>query len=133
MIIILDASAAAELVMKRTLAKPIEKALTAAEAVLAPELFVAEITNVFWKYHVLQSLDRSLCEMAIRIALQLPDEILPDREFAIQAFELGAQTKLSSYDMFYAALALKKGGKLLTLDKKLARGAKNLNISTFAF
>jgi len=128
MILVLDASAAAELIMHRPNGGRIAAALSGAERVLAPGLYCYEITNVFWKYYALGRVPLSVCEQALRRGLALPDELIAGTELAVEAFALAGLTRLSAYDMFYAVLARRFGGVLATMDQKLQAAARQHNI-----
>ena len=49
MIVVLDASAAIEIILQLDQARLFEKTLSDSELVLAPDTYPSEITNVFWK------------------------------------------------------------------------------------
>ena len=50
MIAVLDTSAAVEVVLKRESATLFSHFLAEADLVMAPNILIAEATNVFWKY-----------------------------------------------------------------------------------
>ncbi len=50
MIIVLDASAAIEIALKREFSNQFRELLRNSDLVLAPDTFPSEITNIFWKY-----------------------------------------------------------------------------------
>lgn len=52
MIIVLDTSAAVEIVLQRQRAIFLGKNVVQADWIIAPTLFISEVTNVFWKYYV---------------------------------------------------------------------------------
>ena len=51
MIIVLDTSAAVEIVLQREHAIYLGRKVAEADWIIAPSLFIPEITNVFWKYY----------------------------------------------------------------------------------
>ena len=120
MIIILDASAAVEIVLRRENSKRLLPYIEDAEWILAPGLFVSEITNVFWKYHKFNKLPLEQCEKGIEFSVNLPDEYSDDHTLYKEAFALGCQISKPIYDMFYLVLARRNSGYLMTLDKTLA-------------
>lgn len=128
MIIILDASAAIEIVLQRSSCKPFENYLTESDWIMAPGLFIAEVSNVFWKYYKFSNLPLEQCEKAIEYAVDLPDEYCDDRTLYKEAFLLGCKVSKPVYDMFYLVLARRNSGYLLTLDKTLASEAKNQSV-----
>ncbi len=128
MILILDASAATEIVLQRKRYKNFETYLIEAEWIISPGLFIAEISNVFWKYHKLADLPMEQCEKAVEYAISLPDEYCDDQTLYREAFSLGCQIGKPIYDMFYLVLARRNSGHLLTLDKSLATEAKKQSV-----
>jgi len=128
MIVVVDASAAVELVLRRPQADAIARHLEEAEWVLAPALFVAEVTNAMWKYHYFNGLPVDLCETAITDALALPDTYAEDHELARETFALAAQTQRPAYDAFYLVLSRRHDGLLLTLDASLQGVARKQSI-----
>lgn len=128
MILILDASAATEIVLQGKTSKHFEDYLKDADWITAPGLYIAEISNVFWKYHKFGNISLEQCERAIEYAINLPDEYSDDQELYKEAFLLGCKCNKPVYDMFYIILARRNSGYLLTLDKKLAAEAKKQSV-----
>lgn len=124
MIIILDTSAAIEIILGRKYAKKLGGQVADANWVIAPGLFIPEVTNVFWKYFQFSDLPISQCEMFIEETLDLPDEYVNDAMLYKEAFALACQTQKPVYDMFFLTLARRNNGYLMTLDKALAQTAK---------
>ena len=52
MIVVLDASAAIKIILNHTSAKGFSDVLKKSDWVIAPDIFVSEVTNAFWKYHL---------------------------------------------------------------------------------
>jgi len=128
LIIILDASAAIKIVLQRKNSKTFENYLTESDWIMAPGLFIAEVSNVFWKYYKFGNLPLEQCEKAIEYAVDLPDEYCDDRALYREAFSLGCKVGKPVYDMFYLVLARRNNGYLLTLDKSLATEAKKQSL-----
>ena len=130
--IIIDASAAVELVLKRAKASAIGEAIAQADLVMAPDLYAAEVTNVFWKCYAFEHLPMPDCEAALSAALALPDEFFLSRDLAAEALALSCLAKMPAYDMIYAVLARRSGGEILTLDGKLIKVAtqQGIRVST---
>ena len=128
MIAVLDTSAAVELVLNGARAGSVAAFLTNVESVLAPELFVAEACNVFWKYYHFQNVPAPVCEMGLSKCLELVNEFVPGSNLQAEAFALACLTSMTAYDMFYLALARRHNATLLTLDKDLADCAKKQGV-----
>ncbi len=132
MILILDASAAAEIILQGKKYKTFEHYITEADWITSPGLFISEISNVFWKYHKMADLPLEQCERAIDYAINLPDEYCDDRILYREAFSLGCKIGKPVYDMFYLVLARRNSGYLLTLDKSLVKEAKKQSVKVIS-
>lgn len=129
MILVLDASAAVEVVLRRAGACKLEQRLCDADWVIAPTLFAAEAANAFWKYHRFEDLPLEQCERALDQALSLPDDLLDDRELAREAFALACLARVTAYDALYMVLARRHNARLLTMDQALRRACRKHSIS----
>jgi predicted nucleic acid-binding protein len=128
MIIVLDTSAAAEIVLQRENSVSLGKNIVQAEWVITPTLFISEITNVFWKYYVFKDMPLELCEQAIDRAVSLPDEFVSEKDLYREAFTLGCLTQMPIYDMFFLVLARRNNAYLMTMDISLKKIAKKNSI-----
>lgn len=128
MIIVLDTSAAVEIVLKRERAISLGKNVVQADWIIAPTLFISEITNVFWKYYVFKDMPLELCEQAIDSAVSLPDEFISEKDLYKEAFTLGCLTQKPTYDMYFLVLTRRINGYLMTMDISLKEVAKKNSI-----
>lgn len=128
MIVVLDASAAIELVLQRGSARQVGNQLLDADWVIAPNLYISEITNVFWKYQKLADYPFDECEKNIEQVIALPDEFVTEIDLYREAFSAGCMLGLSVYDMMYLVLARRHSAVLLSMDKRLNSAAKKSGI-----
>jgi predicted nucleic acid-binding protein len=126
--LVLDASAAVEVVLARGKARQFEHLLEEADQVLAPDLIIPEVVNTFWEYHHIQNLSLITCDQAIEFAIGLLDALVPCKELYREAFLLARTARLPAYDMFYLALARREDAGLLTTDRALSREAERQGI-----
>ena len=126
--LVLDASAAIEIVLNRAKAPQFARMLGEADEVLAPELLVAEVVNVIWKYHQFENLDLGSCDRALEDGFGLVDSLVPCLELYREAFLLARTTRRPAYDMFYLALARREDAGFLTLDGALRKEATRQGI-----
>jgi predicted nucleic acid-binding protein len=131
MIIVLDASAAVEVVLNRKQAENLSDLLSLADSVIVPSLFIAEVTNVFWKYYKHSDMPINECGQYLDSALKIPDEVIDINEMAHETLNAAALTGMTAYDMFYMVLARRDGAHLMTLDKKLKMIAKKQGINIY--
>ena len=130
MIVVLDASAAVELVLQREHSVQIGEKIIGADWVIAPNLYISEITNVFWKYQKLVDYPYDECEKNIDQSVALPDEFMAEIDLYREAFNLGCKLGHSVYDMMYLVLARRHSAILLTVDKKLVASATKSGVRT---
>ena len=125
---VLDASAAIEIVLGRAHAPRFAEAIEEADAVLAPELYVAEVVNTIWKYHRFESMGLPACDRALDAAIGLVDILVSAKDLYGEAFLLARTTGRSAYDMFYLALARREDAAFLTLDAALRKEAERQGV-----
>lgn len=119
MIVVVDVSAAAEILLHKPESTRLAEAVADAEWVLAPDIYTAELCNVFWKHHQFRSLSRGACEQAIAQGLAMPDAFADARELQREAFTMACVCRRPVYDMLYLVLARRHSARLLTMDKQL--------------
>ena len=129
MIAVLDASAAIEIAINKPSSALLRETLIKADLVLAPDIFPSEITNAFWKYGTFSDLPADKCEKGIAYCLDLIDDYIDTRGLCFEALAESLRTKHSAYDLFYLVAARRNNAVLATRDKKLAKIAKEMNIS----
>ncbi len=121
-------SAAVELILNQSSARHINAILSKANVVMAPDLYIAEVTNVFWKYNQYEELPEDICEQSIEKALELIDEFVESRTLYKEAFSLSCMAKHPVYDMLYLVLTRRTSGIFLTADKNLGKLASKYSI-----
>lgn len=126
--VVVDASAAIEVVLGRGKARQLALVLEAADEVLAPELLVPEVVNTVWKYHRFENLSLSACDRALELALALVDVLISCKDLYREAFLLARTARRPAYDMFYLALARREDAAFLTIDASLRREAERQGI-----
>jgi predicted nucleic acid-binding protein len=89
------------------------------EALIAPELIVAEVLNAIWKRFLAGDAD---IRQGPRVAAVLPKVLAQIRSLgplAARALEIAAELRHPAYDCFYLALAEECSAKLVTADRLL--------------
>ena len=90
-------------------------------ALAAPQLVLAEATNVLRRLELAGHISRLEANSAHNDLLDLDVELFPFAPFAVRVWEL--RKNLTSYDAWYVALAEALEIPLSTLDRKLTRAA----------
>lgn len=128
MITILDASAAVAIAMNLPESIKFQPNIDTSDMVIAPDLFVAEVSNAIWKYVRVGILDSDQGCSALERAVSLVDTFEPGQMLYKEAFALSVDHLHPVYDALYLVLARRHNGVLATLDKRLAELASKLHI-----
>ena len=130
MTIILDSSAAVEISLNRKQASFFSDILLKADWVIVPDLFVSEVSNVFWKYNQFENLPLEICESTLDSTISLIDDFIDSKSLYKEAFSFACLTQHSVYDMMYLVVTRRENGILLSVDQKLIRLANKYSIKT---
>ena len=117
--VVLDASAALQVVLRLDDFHPLVDVLRSASTVVAPRLFAAETANVLWKYVRAGHLSESEAVEALRAALSLVTHPIDDVDVAVEALSTATRYHHPVYDAMYATLARRLGGAVATRDRRL--------------
>jgi predicted nucleic acid-binding protein len=128
MIAILDVSAAIEIILKKDKALRYEGICQTASWVIAPGLYIAEISNVLWKYNKAKLINHEECIEYVESGINLIDDFIDLNDLWKESLGEGIKNNHSIYDMYYAILARRNEGTLITNDKELAAICKNMKI-----
>jgi predicted nucleic acid-binding protein len=128
MIAVLDISGVMEIIMKTNKGSRFHEALKKTTKVIAPDLYVSELTNTIWKYYKAKLLTEDSCVIKAEEGLKFIDEFINSKELWEEALGEGIRNNHPIYDMYYAVLARRNNGTLITSDGDLAKICKNLKI-----
>ena len=121
--IVIDASAAVELLLRTPLAPIVEKTLfQARETVHAPHLLDIEATQAIRTHVRFGNIDVDRASEALADLADFPLQRYSHTILLQRVWEL--RNALTAYDAVYVALAEALGASLLTCDKRLASTAK---------
>lgn len=130
MIIVLDTSAAIEILLNKEESDKYKKMITEADAVIAPELYISEITNVSWKYNRIAKFGHKECYELAEDGINLIDQFINEKDLWKEALREAMSNDHSVYDCLYVICARRNDGVLLTKDQKLKKLCKKLKIDT---
>ncbi len=120
MIVVLDASAAVEMLLRTAVGAPLAERLLAPDISLnAPYLLDVEVTQVLRRFVARSGLDPARGRQALQDLADLPLERYPHDFLLSRAWEL--RENLTAYDAVYVALAEVLGATLLTGDGRISR------------
>lgn len=118
---VVDASVAVKWFVRENLHEEALALLDLGEPLAAPDLIVAEVTNIVWKKVVRNEISR---EQASVIAIAIPRYIPalhPSADLSERALEIALALNHPVYDCLYLACAEAVDGILITADRKLFR------------
>jgi predicted nucleic acid-binding protein len=119
-LIVIDASAAIELVLQTELGEKVElRALAPQERLYAPHLLDLEVAQVLRRLTHLKEITTSRAQEALDDYAGLLVERVAHRDLLLRVWQLREST--AAYDGAYIALAEALNAPLLTCDAKLAR------------
>ena len=119
MIVVLDASGAAEIAAKTQAGIDFINVLMSADRVMAPELYIAEISNVMRKFGRRDKVSEKIYIEMAHDCIEYIDEYVGTAKLWKEALRLSLQNDHSVYDMLYTVLARRNDAMLLTADEKL--------------
>lgn len=125
--VVLDASAAANVVLRTERAPSIIAHLERSALVIAPMLFHSEIANTLWKYARAGALEKEVALERYEEAAGLVDAFEADEHLATEALSAAIRHGHPVYGLLYVVLARRYGCKLLTEDRKLAALAREVD------
>ena len=128
MIVVLDASGAAEVIAKTVYGADFYNVMMHADKVIAPDLYISETANIAWKHG---RKDRDNAKSYIEESnncIDFIDEFASSLELRIEALRLAQEHDHSVYDMLYAALARRYDAVLVTMDVKLREVCKKISV-----
>ena len=116
--LVVDASEAMKWVLDEPGDREARALVEGSEALIAPELIVAEVLNAIWK----RLLREAEVRQGPRPAAALPKVLAHLRSLpplAARTLELSAELRHPAYGCFYLALAEERRAKLVTADRRL--------------
>lgn len=128
MITILDASAAVAIAMNLPESIKFLPNIDTSDVVIAPDLFVAEVSNALWKSVRAGMLDSEQGSIVLERSVMLVDTFEPGQMLYKEAFALSVDHQHPVYDALYLVLARRHNGVLATLDKRMVELATKLHI-----
>lgn len=126
--VVLDASAGLAAVLVQKSGPDVLDVLANASVVIAPELFVAEVTSGLWKYVSAKQLSVEAASERLDAALKLVDRYHPMATLAQEVLREASAHRHSAYDLCYAVLARREGAAVLTIDARLRKLLAAMNV-----
>ena len=128
MIAVIDVSAAIEIILQKQKKDLFKSRYTDASWVLAPDLYVPELSNVLWKYYKANIISHEDCIQYVEDGINMIDDFIDGRDLWKEALGEGIKNNHSIYDMYYLVLTRRNDAVLITNDGPLADICNKLRI-----
>jgi predicted nucleic acid-binding protein len=129
MISVLDVSGAIQIILQKEKHTIFNDKINESSWVIAPDLYVSELTNVLWKYYKVGVITHEESIQFVEDGINLIDDFIDARDLWKEALGEGIRNNHSIYDMYYSVLARRNDALLITNDGPLADICKKLNIA----
>lgn len=129
MITVLDVSGAIQVLLRKEKGSMFDEKIKDSSWVIAPDLYVSELSNVLWKYYTAKVITHEDCIHLVQDGLDLIDDFIDAKELWKESLGEGIKNNHSTCDMYYAILARRNDAVRITNDGPLADICKELKIS----
>jgi predicted nucleic acid-binding protein len=129
-VIVVDASAAVEVLLRSESAQEVDAALLASRPAIAPIHFDAEVYKALRRLYLRQRIDRDRLTIAVDRLERFDAERL--EIVSLLPNVVGLVDVIGAHDVFYVLLAIGRRCPLLTCDASLARAAARLGVEVIA-
>ncbi|MBN2440498.1 MAG: type II toxin-antitoxin system VapC family toxin [Spirochaetales bacterium] len=129
MIMVLDVSGAIEILFQKEKKVKYDETYKQASWVIAPDLYVSEISNVLWKYYRSNLFSHEECIQYAEDGINMVDDFIDAQELWKEALGEGIKNNHSIYDMYYLVLARRNDATLITNDNRLVEFCKKFKIT----
>jgi predicted nucleic acid-binding protein len=129
MTVVLDVSAAIEVVLGRPKQDFVASILKQADLVIAPSLYVYESVNTLWKYRTLADFPVHKLLDKAEYLIKLVDKYINMEDVYGDMLSLACEIDHPAYDAAYLLLGRKYKASLLTLDSRLIKAAEKAGVT----
>ena len=119
--IVLDASAAVDMVRKTPEGLALSRLLLDGEEVITHGLFSSEVCNAFWKCGHVGRLSKEEVQAFAKEAISLVDRVCDTDDLLCEALSEAIRLDHPVSDMLYFVLARRNAATLFTLDERLRK------------
>jgi predicted nucleic acid-binding protein len=118
-VIVVDANVAIKWVVEQTNFERAREIVERKIELIAPGMFVAEVTSTLWRYVRLKQITADQARAGLASILGQISSIERDANLAAAALGIGLELNYAPYDCFYLVLAMRRGAPLVTADRRL--------------
>jgi predicted nucleic acid-binding protein len=130
-VIVIDANVAIKWVVEQANFERAREIIERETELIAPGMFVAEITNTLWRYVRMKQISADHARAGIVSILRQVSSIERDANLAAEALALGLELNYAPYDCFYVVLAMRRSAPLVTADRRLVNHLNSTRYSSY--
>ena len=130
MIVVLDVSVAIDVLLNKGDFEIYKNKIEKADVVLAPGIYLSEITNAAWKYNRIAGFSSGNSVSLAEDGINLIDQFISVKDLWKESLLEAINNNHPVYDCLYLICARRNNGVLLTKDKKLKNICSELRIQT---
>jgi predicted nucleic acid-binding protein len=127
-IVLLEKALNIEKENKKRRQKSVVKILNNADWVISPSLFIYEASNTLWKYHEYQDYSKEDIMKKIEYLYKIVAQFIDAKDIFEEASPLSCKISHPTYDAMYLVTSRRKNATLVTLDKRLIKAAKSIDV-----
>jgi len=129
--VVIDVSGITEILFKKEKYNKYIDIIDETETVIAPDLYISELTNTLWKCVKKNIYTEEECIQYIKDGISYIDLFINSNEIWQEVFSEGVKNNHSIYDMFYMICTKRKGAVLLTCDMDLIKICKKNGVVVY--
>jgi predicted nucleic acid-binding protein len=118
-VIVVDANVAIKWTVAQPLRERARALLANSETLIAPAMFIAEVTATVWQYVKAGQISDEQARAGLGLTIDQIGLFEDDRELAADALSMAIELKHAPYDCFYLVLAMRRAAPLVTVDRRL--------------
>jgi|GEM_PF-908820 predicted nucleic acid-binding protein len=127
-IVLLEKALNIEKENKKRRQKSVVKILNNADWVISPSLFIYEASNTLCKYHEYQDYSKEDIMKKIEYLYKIVAQFIDAKDIFEEASPLSCKISHPTYDAMYLVTSRRKNATLVTLDKRLIKAAKSIDV-----
>jgi len=124
-VIVVDANVAIKWVVEQPHFERARDIVARGMVLMVPAMFVAEVTSTLWRYVRTNQISASQARAGLASILSQISIFEQDADLAEEALDRGTELNCAPYDCFYLALAMRRGGPFVTVDKRFINRLAN--------
>jgi predicted nucleic acid-binding protein len=118
-VIVVDANVAIKWTINQPLRDRARALLARPETLVAPAMFVAEVTTAIWQYFRAGQITAEQAAQGLSLITAQISLFDQDTDLAPDALAIGSELRYAPYDCFYLVSAMRRGAPFVTADRRL--------------